>query len=210
MKKRVLIVLAVIFCGGILGNVLRYSETSPDRPAEFGAIPLQTEQYIGKEYQLSDATAEVLRADIATNRGYAAPDGSIYQLFIAYFGSQKYGSQIHSPKHCLPGGGWRIESLEPFRMPLPDGSAKIVNYTLISDSEKKVVMFYWFETRSGAIRDEYGLKLDLAKNALFFRPTDAAIIRVTVDSRGTVQDALDKGVAFINYFYPSIERALPF
>jgi len=210
MRKRVMILLVVILCGGVLGNLLRFFESKPKRPANFAVIPLQTDRYVGKEYLLSEATAEVLKADVATNRGYAGPDGTVYQLFIAYFGSQKYGSQIHSPKHCLPGGGWRIESLEPFKLPLPNGQSKIVNYTVISDAEKKVVMFYWFETRSGAIRDEYGLKLDLAKNSLFFRPTDAAIIRVTVDSKGSIRDAVDKGVAFIDYFYPSIERSLPF
>ncbi len=210
MKKQLYVSLAILLFGGLLGNLLRFTETKPNRGADFSAIPLQTERYYGKEYLLSEATEEVLKADLASNRGYAAVDGSQYQLFVAYFGSQKYGSQIHSPKHCLPGGGWRIETIEPFKLPLPNGQSKIVNCSVISDSHKKVVMFYWFETRSGSIRDEYGLKLDLAKNALFFRPTDAAIIRVTVDSRSSVDDAKNKGVAFINYFYLQIERSLPF
>jgi EpsI family protein len=210
MKKQVYVSLAILIFGGILGNLLRFTETKPKRGADFSVIPLQTEQYYGREYPFSDATDEVLKADLATNRGYAAADGSQYQLFVAYFGSQKYGSQIHSPKHCLPGGGWRIETIEPFKLPLPNGQSKIVNYSVISDSHNKIVMFYWFETRSGSIRNEYGLKFDLAKNALFFRPTDAAIVRVTVDSRTSVEEAKNKGIAFINYFYPQIERSLPF
>src|SRR5579863_2587422 len=31
-------------------------------------------------------------------------------LFIVYYRSQKAGTAIHSPKHCLPGAGWSFES----------------------------------------------------------------------------------------------------
>ncbi len=211
MKKPYLFSIGIIVLAGIVGNLLRFHEIRPDRLADFANIPLQSGSYFGQEYVLSEATAEVLKADIATNRAYASPDGTAYQLFIAYFNSQKYGSQIHSPKHCLPGGGWRIEGIRPFSLKLPGGISKSVNLAIISAGESKIAMFYWFETRSGAIRDEYGLKLDLAKNALLFNPSDAAIIRLTVDVRGrSMEEATKLGVEFLNYFYPAIEKSLPF
>jgi EpsI family protein len=32
-------------------------------------------------------------------------------LYVGYFTDQKEGEMTHSPKHCLPGGGWNpVES----------------------------------------------------------------------------------------------------
>jgi hypothetical protein len=117
MKIKIIILSIILAVGGLIGNALRYNEVSPSRGAEFGRISLATDTYFGKEYYLTESTAEVLKADTATNRSYTDQDATAYQLFIAYFGSQKYGSQIHSPKHCLPGGGWRIELFGYLRSP---------------------------------------------------------------------------------------------
>jgi EpsI family protein len=30
-------------------------------------------------------------------------------LYIAYYNSQRKGEAVHSPRSCLPGGGWQME-----------------------------------------------------------------------------------------------------
>ncbi len=219
MKKQRYIVVIIILCGGILGNLLRYSGRMPDKMADFSMIPNTIDGYSGTELQLDAATYEVLKADRSTYRDYGSNDHAREALFLAYFKSQKYGSQIHSPKHCLPGGGWRIESIHPYRLNLPDGTITEINRLVIVNQDYKSVMFYWYQTRSGAIRNEYGLKFDLAQNALLFRPTDAAIIRLTVtvplvnpafDGNGDVQQATEIGVDFLQKSYPYIIKSLPF
>lgn len=207
--KKYLITIIIVLIGGFLGNLLRYNDRIPEHRADFSQIPVSYNGYYGVEQQLQDFAVDVLRADITTLRDYFKDNHRI-QLFIAYFNSQKYGSQIHSPKHCLPGGGWHIDHSEPFDMKI-GGETRTVNMLKISVKEYKAVMFYWFETRSGYIQSEYGLKLDLVKNALLFNPTDAAIVRVTVDaSDGNYDTAIAKGIEFINEFYPSIAKSLPF
>jgi hypothetical protein len=73
-------------------------------------------------------------------------------------------------------------------------------------------MFYWYETRSGVISGEYGLKFDLMKNSVLLLPTDAAICRVTMplalsaDLRAASQAMTD----FVRLLYPDIQKALPF
>ncbi|SYZ74800.1 hypothetical protein TRIP_C90428 [Candidatus Zixiibacteriota bacterium] len=211
MKKRYLFSIVLILVGGIVGNVLRFSGRLPDKGPNYSVIPANLDEYSGTELRLTDATYEVLKADTVTYRDYVSPDHSRENLFLAYFRSQKYGSQIHSPKHCLPGGGWRIESIRPYRLHLADSSIRVINLLVIAEEEYRSVMFYWYQTRSGMIRSEYGLKLDLIKNALLFRPTDAAIVRLTVDvPDGDIKKAIAKGVHFLQIFYPSIERSLPF
>jgi EpsI family protein len=209
--NKYLIALIVILVGGFLGNLLRYNEKMPERFADFSLIPFSENGYSGSEHLLADYEYEVLQADTTTLRDYTTPDNIGIQLFIAYFKSQKYGGQIHSPKNCLPGGGWRIETIQPFAIPQSDGGELIVNRMIIAYRNYRSVMLYWYETRSGNIRNEYGLKLDLIKNALLFLPTDAAIIRLTVNvTDGDTERATDEAVQFVRQYYPHIKKSLPF
>jgi EpsI family protein len=211
MKKTYYSSIALLLIGGIIGNLLRFTDREPDKIADFSKIPDRLGNYSGIELKLNDATYEVLKADLSTYREYVADDQTRDDLFIAYFKSQKYGGQIHSPKHCLPGGGWRIESIEPFRLELTKGDQKLINRLVIGTHDYKSVMFYWYETRSGTIRNEYALKFDLVKNALLFRPTDAAIVRLTVTvPDGDIKTATAAGIDFLQKFHPYIIASLPF
>jgi EpsI family protein len=211
MKSQYYLSLTIILIGGILGNILRFTGRLPDRVADFSQIPNEFASYRGSELKLDAATMDVLRADISTYRDYDAGNHARAALFIAYFKSQKYGSQIHSPKHCLPGGGWRIDNIAPYNLKLPDGTIKEINYVIISNRDYKSIMLYWYETRGGAIRNEYGLKFDLVKNALLFRSTDAAIVRLTINvPDGDVKKSLELGKDFLQKFTPFISKSLPF
>jgi len=211
MKKQYFLSIALILIGGIIGNVLRFVEKEPERFPDFDTIPLNYADYTGTERTLAQFAYDILKADETTMREYINPDGDRVELFLAYFKSQTYGSQIHSPKHCLPGGGWRIEDIQPYILKLADGRTKNINRLVISAERHRSLMLYWYESRSGDIRNEYGLKLDLVKNSLLMRPTDAAIIRVTVDvPNADFERATQKAVEFIRQFYPHFESALPF
>ncbi len=202
----------IIIIGGIAGNGYRFLEKAPDQKAEFSKIPMVIEeQYFGREYAIDDMSAEVLKASVTTNRVYTATDGSVFQLFMAYFESQKYGSQIHSPKHCLPGSGWKIETIEAYEWNLSNGAIKSINRAVIRDQFKEVVMLYWYETRTGSIRGEYGLKLDLVRNSIILNPTDAVIIRLIISADGmNTAEATEKGIDFLNKLYPYLDKSLPF
>lgn len=212
MKRAAVIALIVILVCGAAGNSFRFFSKMPSSGADFSAVPFATNGFTGTEHFFDSVSYDVLKADTSTLRFYTGPEGHGYWLFVAYFASQKYGSQIHSPKHCLPGSGWRIESHDPYLLSLPDGKSREVNRLLISDNISRQVMFYWFETRGGAIRNEFGLKLDLVKNSLSFAPTDAAIVRLTVplEAGDNVDSATQRALGFLATFFPDIERALPF
>jgi len=212
MTRPILIASLVLIIGGAFGNYLRFREARPDSPPQFEAIPYTSGSFAGEEKRFEAYSYEILKADTTTLRLYRGARGETYWLFVAYFESQKYGSQIHSPKHCLPGGGWRIDLLEPFALPLADGGTKVINRLIIAEQEKRELMFYWFETRGGEIRNEFALKWDLMKNSLLLRPTDAAIVRLTTPflPGENMAAATERGVAFMKTFYSSVEQALPF
>jgi len=212
MKQPLVIALVLIGLFGSFGNYLRFVEHEPDRPPMFDQIPLITKEFVGEEQRFDKESYEILKADTTTLRLYVDQADNKYWLFVAYFASQKYGSQTHSPRHCLPGGGWRIQYIEPYELVLPNQPTKLVNRLSIGVKERKQLMLYWFETRSGAIRDEFGLKFDLMKNSLLLRPTDAAIVRLTVPV-GTTEDfdtATARALEYLKTFGQPVTRSLPF
>lgn len=209
MKAAAIIATAVILVGGAFGNYLRYHEQVPETQPSLDAIPLRAGAYNGEERRFADYNYEVLQADTTTLRRYVGPGGEVYWLFVAYFSSQKYGSQMHSPKHCLPGGGWLIENIDEVDMITPDGTRR-VNRLTVSHGKQQQAMFYWYQTRSGAITDEFQLKWSLVKSSLLFRPTDAAFIRLTLPLiGGDMETATVKATEFFNTFHESLQRALP-
>ena len=212
MKRAAVIATIVIIVFGVGGNLFRFVEVKPDRMASFDTIPFSDGGYTGAEHFFDSASYQILSADTSTLRLYKGADGQPCWLFVAYFASQKYGSQIHSPKHCLPGSGWRIESIHPYAMTLQSGVTKEINRLVIADPDSRQIMLYWFETRGGSIRNEFALKWDLMKNSMLMRPTDAAFVRLTVslEPNESVDNATKRALGFLDVFYQSIQRALPF
>ena len=210
-KKEFWIVLILFILTGILINLLRYSRVESKRLPLFSSLPLQFGDWNGQEYFFSDETNQVLKADTYAFRKYTSGDGKELWLFVAYFKSQKYGSQIHSPKNCLPGSGWKIMSRKKILIKTDTGSDLKVNKLLISDKLSTEVMYYWFQTRSGIITSELGLKLDLVFNSLKRAPTDAAFVRINLPlnqlSEKEAQLMLED---FLKVFLPKIKESLPF
>lgn len=208
--KRLLILLALIVPLGGMAVLLRTMVVEPDREAQLENIPIQVGEWRGQDLEISESTAASLQATHALLRAYQRPDGTYLTLFIAYFRDQKYGSQIHSPRHCLPGGGWVVADLH--RIPFRFGDREVTaNSMKITKRQYVDQMFYWFQTRSGELSSEYSLKFDLVRNSLLLRPTDAAMIRLTIN-RGnrSVEECQQLVEDFVGQIATQIEAALPF
>jgi EpsI family protein len=208
--KKLIIILALVIPFGMMATILRYRVVEPALPSQLASIPLQVGQWQGEDVPIEEATAAVLQATEILLRGYQDPDGNYVGVFIAYFRDQKYGSQIHSPRHCLPGGGWVVADLQ--RVPFDLGVRKIdCNRMTITKKTRVDQMFYWFHTRSGDLTSEYALKLDLVKNSLLLSPTDAIILRLTVgQGRKSTAECQQVAEKFMQDALGEIRRALPF
>jgi len=210
MIRTALIAALLIVFGGGFGNYLRYAQRQPDAGPDLARIPYELPGYTSEERRFSDVSYEVLAADTTTLRLVRDTSGTASWFFVAYFGSQQYGHQIHSPRHCLPGGGWTIR--EHGAVPVQLGGTEVpVNRLLIEHARKQQVMLYWFVTRSGPVANEFGLKFDLMVNALLLQPTDAAMVRVTTPlGDGDLTAATARAADLLRAVYPDLQRSLPF
>ena len=144
----------------------------------------------------------MLAADATLQRLYTGSQGQDVGVFVAYFAQQQVNSQIHSPRNCLPGGGWRPIFIGRKNLTV-GGVNREATRMVVRRNARQLDVLYWFRTRSGDRSSEYALKWDLVKNSLARRPTDAAFIRYDAASA----DSAALG-AFIAQFQPQIDHVL--
>ena len=209
------LVIAVLLATGIYVHILRYTRISVKEQISLEALPMKIGGWQADEnLAIEEDIKEVLKSSQDLWRAYTDSNQQQIGLFMAYFQDQKYGEQIHSPKHCLPGSGWKITDRETFVVQLQDSPAAQlkINKLVISKKYFKEILLYWFWTRSGVITSEYDLKFSLAKNALLRHPTDAAFIRINLPfpHDGIPSHTLRVGSKFISDIFPEIKNVLPF
>lgn len=110
------------------------------------------------------------------HRRYRREDGVQVWIAIAYFAQQQVNSQIHSPRNCLPGSGWRVASLEEIVVGSP-GNEHPAKQMIIAKNDRHQEVLYWFRTQGGTFANEYAHKWDLIRSSLARRPTNAIFIR---------------------------------
>jgi EpsI family protein len=104
--------------------------------------------------------------------------GAPVDLFLAYFPSQRSGDTMHSPKNCLPGGGWVPISASRISLADPGGKPFTVNRYLIAKGLDRMLVLYWFEEQGRPVASEYWAKAYLVADAIRENRTDGALIRV--------------------------------
>jgi EpsI family protein len=123
-------------------------------------------------------------------------------LFIAYYSVQRAGESMHSPKHCLPGGGWEIwrHGAEEVRV---DGRTHTINKYSIENNGARMLMFYWYQSASRIVASEYMGKVLLARDTLLTGRTAGSIVRIVLPDR---PEAADEGAKFAAAIIPEVER----
>jgi len=143
-------------------------------------------------------------------RRYVDSAGRSLWLYIGYWDTQRRGAQMHSPKKCLPGGGW--EPLEAGRVWIPvDGathSIEVNHYLLARDQDQQLVL-YWFQSQGRAVASEFDAKLELVKNAIVRNRTDRAIIRISSPVYASLQETFELQAKYVQATYPVLSQFLP-
>ena len=162
--------------------------------------------------------ADVLKASDIMNRVYVNGTGQPVLFFIAYFKTQRTGATPHSPKNCLPGSGWEpVESPGTQRIEVPGRAAPlIVNRYVVAGpdqsemKQRQDVVLYWYQSHNRVIADEYAAKFWLVADALRYRRSDTALLKVVVPvaDSGTAA-ASAAAVSFVQAAYPAVLRQLP-
>ncbi|MEA2626983.1 MAG: hypothetical protein QOD06_3028 [Candidatus Binatota bacterium] len=193
--------------------LLRFFDESEAVPLRkpLASFPDRIAEWRGRETTLfSEDVLDVLRPTDYLMRRYQHPSGASLWLYIGYWATQRKGAQVHSPKNCLPGGGW--EPLEASRVQLPvepSGTIDANEYLLQNGAEQQLVV-YWYQSRGETTASEIGGKIALVRNAILHHRTDAAVIRVsTVELGGTAKAMSPLLRGFVRALHPRLPEFLP-
>ncbi|MBL1321905.1 MAG: VPLPA-CTERM-specific exosortase XrtD [Methylophaga sp.] len=126
-------------------------------------------------------------------------------FYVAYYESQRKGLSPHSPRVCIPGGGWEISVFERI---VVDGYP--VNRSVIKKGEQTQLVYYWFQERGRIIANEYIKKWYLFLDALFENRTDGSLIRVVtnVAPNETLDEADARILDFMAIAKPELKQYL--
>ena len=139
------------------------------------------DEWKGTSERMEQIYLDILKLDDYLKLEFIDGKGGNIGLYSAYYASQEVGEAAHSPKSCLPGGGWRMTDFAEYPVPAvgPDGGALNVNRVVIKKGDYTQLVYYWFQQRGRNITSEYMVKWYLFVDALNFNRTDGALVRLT-------------------------------
>ena len=155
-------------------------EIIPDRK-NYAEFPLELNGWSGRKGSIEKLVLNSLKLTDYSMVDYRGEDGGLVNFYSAYYASQKKGASAHSPRSCIPGGGWRISSFYDYAIQRVNigNTPLIVNRLVIEKGEAKQLVYYWFQQRGRVVTNEYMMKWYLFWDAMTKSRTDGALMRLT-------------------------------
>jgi len=154
-------------------------EIIPERE-QFVSFPLYFEHWRGEQDNLEPIVTEKLALTDYLLNNYARDGGVPVNFYVAYYASQRKGVSPHSPRVCVPGGGWSITDIERTQVRLEGRELPLnVNRAIIQNGMHRQLVYYWFKQRGRDIANEYWMKWYLLTDSLSRNRTDGSLVRLT-------------------------------
>ena len=181
----------------------------PPQRTSFTELPLQIDEWKGRSSKLETIYLDALKLTDYALIDYAKADGQVVNFYSAYYDSQRKGQSAHSPKSCLPGGGWVMEQ---FGQQAVDGvsvggNPLRINRVVIAQGQSRQLVYYWFQQRGRTITNEYMVKWFVFWDGLTKNRSDGALVRLVTPVREGEDVA--KADALMQAFVGKIAGQLP-
>ncbi len=165
----------------------------PDRMT-FSDVPREFAGWSAAVLPIDPSVAEVLGADDSIVVNLRSPEGDDYNLYFAYLNAQRDGRSWHSPRQCIPGGGWKIVRQGIIKTKAGDGRNFSYNRLIIQNGDYRQLVYYWYDQRGRKVANEFVMKFWLIVDAVTRKRSDGAMIRLLtpIDDDMTIEDADEK------------------
>ena len=195
----ILILLAALLSTKLIGNRVE------DVPAheDFISFPLQYPDWLGQHEKLDEQVVGKLGMTDYLFSNFVGLDSKVVNLYVAYYDSQRKGVSPHSPRVCIPGGGWEIADFRRTEV-----AGKPINRVIIKNGDQEQLVYYWFQGRGRQIANEYLNKWFLFRDALLENRTDGALVRYVtpIISGESHQHADERIQSLMQHTTPELSR----
>lgn len=183
-----LIGTAIIVAVTVLSSALpEHVDMIPARKS-FSDYPVALGTWSGNKERMEKIYVDALNFDDYLMADYRQGDGTIpVNLYIGYYEIQRADKVPHSPRACLPGGGWAITEFEQRQINdvTIGGRSLTVNRAIIGKGESRQLVYYWFQQRGREVTHEYLVKWYLLVDSILRSRSDGALIRlITIVPKG--------------------------
>jgi exosortase D (VPLPA-CTERM-specific) len=156
-------------------------ELTPAR-ATFSEFPMHLDGWTRHDIPMEGIYLDTLKLDDYLLADFTDGGGSPVNLYVSYYYSQRKGEAFHSPRWCLPGGGWQMRDFATRSVNgvAIDGQPLRVNRSLMELGNQRELVYYWFQQRGRVVTNEYAVKWYLFWDALTRHRTDGSLVRLIV------------------------------
>ena len=208
MVLRTIVAATLIVATGIYAR----GATAPEHPlprTALAALPQTIGGWQGHdEPAVADDAVSDLGVDDSLRRQYVGANAPPIGIYVGYYASQRQGSTIHSPQHCLPGTGWYPVFRDRAQVqtaidPVP------MNRLVIQKGAQRLAVFYWYQGRGRIVANDFGNRGWLIFDAARLRRTDGGLVRLLTPVDTTPDAAFGRLSAFTALLLPHLARHLP-
>ena len=159
----------------------------------------------------SQAVVEMLGVDDYIEFNYAGSNGPAVNFYAAFYEAVGVGGGYHSPRNCIPGGGWGIDAVKTLQIEPSDGRGPVtVSEMIIRNRNEYQVVLYWYQNRGRIIHSEYWEKIYQVLDAIFMKRRDGTFVRLmTPAPGGDIQQAEKTLQQFAGLALPELDKFLP-
>jgi exosortase D (VPLPA-CTERM-specific) len=189
----------------VVTSIDKRAEIIPSR-ALFPEFPTQIGNWHGEQTAMEETVTKFLGLTDYILANYKNDKSQSVNFYAAYYESQRKGVSPHSPRVCIPGGGWQISDITRTQIgDLP------INRIVIKKEDNTQLVYYWFQQRGRQFANEYFMKWYLFKDALLLNRTDGALVRITtaVAPNENIADADNRLKAFAQQVAPVLPKFIP-
>lgn len=179
---------------------------TPER-ARFASLPSEFDGWQTETRPIDPTVAQVLGADDSIVVDLRTPEGEFYNIYMAYLDAQRDGRSWHSPRQCIPGGGWKITQHDIINAKTGDGRRFAYNRLVIENGEARQLVYYWYDQRGRKIANEFVMKFWLILDAVARKRSDGAMVRLIVPVSGG--ESLEEADTQLQSLAARLETFLP-
>ena len=213
LSKPLIATALIVAVVAVLSTAMPERVEVPPNRADFSTFPLQIGEWQGKGDRMEQMYIDTLKFDDYIMADFVDGNQQQVNFYVAYYASQQKGESAHSPRTCIPGGGWEITSLTQLDIDgvTVAGQPLRINRTVIQKGDVKQLVYYWFQQRGRVITNEYLVKWFLFWDALTRNRTDGSLVRLTafVKPGESLEEADKRLAAFARASTPQLSAYVP-